>query len=69
MSLLSNTYTKTLKNNLLSEPRTRSGGPRREAAASTLFVRTASARSDAHGSHMPLDTGIHWEWSNPQVGS
>ena len=21
--------------------------------------------TDSLGSHMPLDTGIHWEWRNP----
>jgi hypothetical protein len=41
----------------------RTGGPRR--APSIGFERNERVANDRGGSHMPIDTGIHWEWRNP----
>jgi hypothetical protein len=48
-------------------PGTRFGGPRRPRATHEQTRPEGSFSpfvSDA-GSHMPLDTGIHWTWRNP----
>jgi hypothetical protein len=47
--------------------RERTGGPRRprhSAAPSRDFYERFASNTPT-GSHMPLDTEMHWEWSNP----
>lgn len=49
-------------------PGLRFGGPRRPRRASeqpTTSDTSLSPFYSAAGSHMPLDTGIHWHWRNP----
>ena len=49
-------------------PRARTGGPRDPQGARSeqrhdWYERFVAQTS--YGSHMPLDTDAHWEWSNP----
>lgn len=65
MNTIARTYT-TEERELT--PRTRTGGPRgpqdaRPQAANDWFERYVS--QSGYGSHMPLDTDMHWQWSNP----
>ncbi|GAB4193099.1 MAG: hypothetical protein OHK0022_07670 [Roseiflexaceae bacterium] len=46
------------------ELRERSGRPRRNPAV-PIPQQPVSSVSERSGSHMPLDTGIHWTWRNP----
>jgi hypothetical protein len=63
MTFFSNTYADTRKDNLLAAPYARFGGPRRGRRSARAFE--PNERYGGHGVHMPLDTGVHWEWSNP----
>ena len=48
------------------ELRTRWGGPRRRRPTMTHYERYERHLIDTpYGSHMPLDTSIHWDWRNP----
>ncbi len=59
-------YTDTVKHTTTDELRARRGGPRRPQLPTTYYERSERyGAGDNHGSHMPLDTGIHWEWRNP----
>ena len=65
MNTIARTYTAEERELAL---RTRTGGPRdpqeaRPQAANDWFERYVN--QSGHGSHMPLDTDAHWEWSNP----
>lgn len=63
MASLSRTLADTVKDHTLAAPRLRFGRPRRRPTA--RFERNEHNISNSRGSHMPLDTDIHWEWSNP----
>lgn len=66
MSTLAHTYTDTADCSTTLNLRERTGGPR--GARSTIANYSFFDRfgtSSASGSHMPLDTKIHWELSNP----
>jgi hypothetical protein len=66
MASLRLTYTDTLTDNRLAAARARTGGPRRYTrTARTRYERNERYDKDRLGSHMPLDTDIHWEWRNP----
>ena len=67
MTSLSRTYTDKATNDTASELRARRGGPRgRGPAPATADARFNSSMIHATlGSHMPIDTEIHWDWSNP----
>jgi hypothetical protein len=65
MTSLSTTYTDTHKDNLPAESRTRFGGPRPQLPTAMTFANNELYNTDRRGSHMPLDTGIHWQWNNP----
>jgi hypothetical protein len=56
------TYADTPTDNLPATARARTGGPSRRFRPANLFERSGS---DSRGSHMPIDTAIHWEWRNP----
>lgn len=44
----------------------RSGGPRRSRPTVTTYEQQNHyGPLTSSGSHMPLDTNIHWEWRNP----
>ncbi|MBK9945318.1 MAG: hypothetical protein U0Z44_10825 [Kouleothrix sp.] len=64
MATLTDTYSPTANT---TKPRARTGGPRRpqpeQPRATHDWVERYSAI--ASGSHMPLDTDIHWNWYNP----
>ena len=66
MSTLARTYTDTADRSTTINLGERTGGPRgtRSTIANYSFFDRFGARS-ASGSHMPLDTKIHWELSNP----
>jgi hypothetical protein len=64
MSSLARTYSDNLETGALTAPRERTGGPRR--ADTDRYDKSVLSRKDDHiGSHMPLDTDIHWDWLNP----
>ncbi|HEY3232742.1 MAG TPA: hypothetical protein VGJ87_26160 [Roseiflexaceae bacterium] len=67
MASLSRIYTDTSGDDRLAAPRARYGGPRRRRTATTRYERNEyyGTTVDYLGSHMPIDTGIHWEWRNP----
>ena len=45
--------------------RTLLGGPREPRATITRYEKADHPVLGGHGSHMPLDTDIHWDWRNP----
>jgi hypothetical protein len=66
MTTISRTYTETTAHEALVEPRKRTGGSRGrgpELRGDRFYDRFAF--SATAGSHMPLDTEIHWRWDNP----
>ena len=66
MSTLAHTYTDTADCSTTLNLRERTGGPR--GARSTIANYSFFDRfgtSSASGSHMPLDTRLHWDWRNP----
>jgi len=66
MASLSRTYTDTSGDSRPAVPRARYGGPRRRRTATTRYERNEYYGTvDYLGSHMPIDTSIHWEWRNP----
>jgi hypothetical protein len=66
MASLRHTYTGITTHELAAKPRARLGGPRprRPSAAREDWFERFAANS-TFGSHMPLDTEIHWNWRNP----
>jgi hypothetical protein len=62
MASLTHTYTDTLTDNRPATPQVRTGGPRHYFQAAPANERFGH---DVPGSHMPIDTSIHWEWRNP----
>lgn len=66
MATLPQTYTNNTARDLRAKPRLRFGGPRprRPSAAHEDWFERFTATS-VFGSHMPLDTDMHWEWRNP----
>jgi hypothetical protein len=66
MASLPRTYTEPSSDIRAVEPRTRFGGPRRRSPAPTQYERDEYyGATNYHGSHMPLDTTMHWDWRNP----
>ena len=66
MASLSPTYTDTSKDDRPAAPRARYGGPRRRRTATTRYERNEYYGTVHYlGSHMPIDTSVHWEWRNP----
>lgn len=66
MTTTTRTFTDNLKRATLIKPHVRLGGPRRRrpiARPKDWYERFSSV--DTLGSHMPLDTDIHWDWRNP----
>lgn len=66
MTTIARTYTPDTAEEL--KPRARSGGPRtprgpQPTARPDWFERYTTQGS--YGSHMPLDTRLHWDWRNP----
>jgi hypothetical protein len=64
MASLSYTYNEKHLDNLLSNTRDRFGGSYGRPASGASYVSTEFSGKEP-GSHMPLDTGIHWVWNNP----
>ena len=66
MASMPRTYTDTLTDNrradssTVATPYERTGGPRDH-----FWAAMHRDRNERSGSHMPLDTSIHWEWNNP----
>jgi hypothetical protein len=65
MASLTRTCADTLADDRLAMPRVRTGRPHRQFRAATLYECNERFSRDRLGSHMPLDTSIHWEWRNP----
>jgi hypothetical protein len=64
MASLSRTYTEDRTTADRIEARTRTGGPRRETSPGNYWIEPYGT-DRTPGSHMPLETGWHWEWTNP----
>jgi hypothetical protein len=62
MASLTQAYTDTRTNNQPATSQALTGGSRPHARPANVYELFSSER---RGSHMPIDTGIHWEWSNP----
>jgi hypothetical protein len=63
---ITRTYTDSSTRALTGKPRSQLGGPRPHGTPTInedWFERFA-ARAP-FGSHMPLDTDMHWDWRNP----
>ncbi|HWQ14284.1 MAG TPA: hypothetical protein VNL77_15905 [Roseiflexaceae bacterium] len=54
-----NTYTESTHTRVLY------GGPRNGRSTKTSYERSEHPAFGGRGSHMPLDTDIHWDWRNP----
>lgn len=66
MTSFANSYTDSLKNDATDRVRVRKGEPPRPRPATTRYERlTNPGAGGSFGSHMPLDTEVHWEWRNP----
>ena len=71
MASLPHTYTDALADNrpaaasIVATPYARTDGPRSRLPASSRYERNERSSHERRGSHMPIDTAIHWEWSNP----
>jgi len=55
----------TRKYQRLAASSTRSGWPHRWSTPAPTAEHNERNRNDFPGSHMALDTDIHWEWRNP----
>jgi hypothetical protein len=62
MAFLTHGYTDTRTNNQPATSRALTGGPRHHAQPDNTYERFSNER---RGSHMPIDTSIHWDWRNP----
>ncbi len=49
---------------LPTDLRERNGRPRR-SPTTPIAPQPVTSASERSGSHMPLDTNIHWTWDNP----
>jgi hypothetical protein len=66
MASLPRTYTDKTAGVRAAKPRARLGGPRHRRPSTTNENRFERyAIYPVFGSHMPLDTDIHWNWRNP----
>jgi len=65
MTSLSHTYADDREYTALPMPRVRYGGPRRQFDAPMPTERNDRYGKTFFGSHMPIDTDIHWTWRNP----
>ena len=62
MASLTQAYTDTRTNSQPATAYTLAGGPRHQPQLADTYERFSGER---RGSHMPIDTSIHWEWRNP----
>ena len=67
MAVFSHANRTSSKTSISATPRTRWGRPKRPLRAPTRAeqISTIFSTADYRGSHMPIDTEIHWEWRNP----
>jgi len=67
MAVFSHPYRTSSKTGIPTTPRARWGRPKGPFQARTRAeqISTTSNTTDYRGSHMPIDTEIHWEWRNP----
>lgn len=65
MASLTQTYTDTHTDNLPTAARTRTGAPHGSSRPANAYERNERLSNNRLGSHMPIDTTIHWEWHNP----
>ena len=65
MALFSGIFTDTATIDTAAEQRTHYGAPRRQPATTRYERNLHRGKTDLCGSHMPIDTGVHWEWRNP----
>jgi hypothetical protein len=62
MASLTHTYTDTHTNSHPATSYALTGGSRQHTRPTTIYERFSGER---RGSHMPIDTSIHWDWRNP----
>ena len=62
MASLTHAYTDTRTNNQPAISHALTGGPRYDVLPGNTYERFSSER---RGSHMPIDTNVHWDWRNP----
>jgi hypothetical protein len=62
MASLTHTYTDTHTNSQPATTYALTGGSRQRSQLTNTYEHFSSER---RGSHMPIDTSIHWDWRNP----
>jgi hypothetical protein len=62
MASLTHTYTDTQTNSRPATSYALTGGSRHRTQLTNIYERFSGER---RGSHMPIDTNIHWDWRNP----
>ena len=65
MATLTRTYPNDSASNTNGMLRERAGGPRGNQPEATSNAAGYFMSNKTAGSHMPLDTQIHWDWRNP----
>jgi hypothetical protein len=62
MASLTHAYTDSHTKSQPAPTYTLTGGSRQHTRSTTIYERFSGER---RGSHMPIDTSIHWDWRNP----
>lgn len=65
MTLTTRAYKKNISSPALLATRERTGGPRGDESGTPAELVEYLTSSTPFGSHMPLDTMLHWDWRNP----
>jgi hypothetical protein len=65
MTITTRAYKKNISNTSPLGARERTGGPRGGETGTPAELVEYLTTSTPFGSHMPLDTMLHWDWRNP----
>jgi hypothetical protein len=65
MTTITRAYPKDTSGKTEITPHARTGGPRGDLPESSSELVEYFTSRTPFGSHMPLDTQIHWDWRNP----
>jgi hypothetical protein len=65
MAINTRAYKNDISNTTIRATRERTGGPRGDQSGTPSELLEYFTTSKPFGSHMPLDTVLHWDWRNP----
>ncbi len=65
MTIITRAYPKDGSSKTGLTPRERTGGPRGDLPEASNELMEYFMSNTVFGSHMPLDTQMHWDWRNP----